>query len=70
MPLIKFSHTIRGIKEDRIFKAGEPVDMTLKRADEIVKNINENDKYNIELSYEQIDAVKKKGESYAKLKNR
>lgn len=39
MAKVKFSHDYEDYELERKVKAKEPVDMTLRRADEIVKNI-------------------------------
>ena len=54
MAKFKADKTFKGTKENKLFKAGEPFDMTLKRAEEVQKNIKE--KYNIDINFERLDA--------------
>lgn len=37
--LYKSNYTFKGLKEDKIFEKGKPVDVTVERAKEIEKNI-------------------------------
>lgn len=37
--LYKANYTFKGLKEDKIFEKGKPVDVTAERAKEIEKNI-------------------------------
>lgn len=39
MVMFKSNVKFRGIKENKVFEAGEPFEMTVKRADEVLENI-------------------------------
>lgn len=40
MAKVKFSHAFKDLEKDEIVKAGEEVEYTLKRADEIIDKIS------------------------------
>lgn len=42
MAKYKVLKNFKGLKEKKRFKAGEEIDLTVKRADEIVQNIEDN----------------------------
>lgn len=44
----------KGIKEGKVFAANQPFEMSIKRAEEIQKNVKEN--YDIDLNFERLDA--------------
>lgn len=44
----------KGIKEGKVFAANKPFEMSIKRAEEIQKNVKEN--YDIDLKFERLDA--------------
>lgn len=53
MARYKADVTFKGIEEKKTFAAGEEFEMTVKRADEIQKNIKDN--YDIEVKFERLD---------------
>lgn len=54
MAQFKSPMKFKGIKEGKVFKANEPFEMSIKRAEEIQKNVKEN--YDIDLNFERLDA--------------
>lgn len=58
MAVFKFNKDYKDKELNRLVKANEPVEMTVKRADEVVKNIrSQADKYKdyADFDYERID---------------
>lgn len=58
MAVFKFNKDYKDKELNRLVKANEPVEMTVKRADEVVKNIREQaDKFKdyADFDYERID---------------
>lgn len=67
MAKFKPSHDVRGKKEkNKLFKAGEEVEMTIKRAEELTKNIHkiaeEDEKYAAYSEFEMVRTDKEDGE--------
>lgn len=58
MAVFKSATTFKGKKENKTFKAGEPFEMTIKRAEEIQKNVKED--YGIDLQFERLDEPEKR----------
>lgn len=54
MAKLKFSHNFRAKKEGKFIRANEEVEMTEKRANEVIKNIKQNS--NVDVTYEIIEA--------------
>lgn len=53
MAKYKADVTFKGKEEGKVFPAGQEFDMTVKRAEEIKKNIKE--KYDIVINFERLD---------------
>lgn len=58
MAQFKSPITFRGIKENKVFKKGEEFEMTVKRAEEVQKNIKDNHKIDVE--FERLDKTEDK----------
>ena len=56
MANFKVLKDFRGIREDKDFKAGEVIELTVKRAEEIESNIKEN--FNVEGYLERVEDTK------------
>ena len=58
MALFKSPIKFRGLEEDKVFKKGEEIEMTIKRSKEIQKNLKDN--YGLEVEFERLDVVEEK----------
>jgi len=58
MALYKVARNFHGVKENKNFKAGDTAEFTVKRADEINKNIKTNPKFGYEVLERQEEADK------------
>ena len=53
MALFKSPLKFRGVKEGKVFKKGEEIEMSIKRSKEIQKNLK--DKYDLDVEFERLD---------------
>lgn len=58
MALFKSPIKFRGIEEGKVFLEGEEIEMTIKRANEIQKNLK--DLYDLDVAFERLDIVETK----------
>lgn len=58
MAQVKFNKTYKDLEKDKIIEAGEEVEMTLKRADEVVNKLKDEEGYE-GFEYERLDSPKK-----------
>ena len=55
MALFKSPIKFRGLKEGKVFKKGEEIELTIKRSKEIQKNLKDN--YGLEVEFERLDVT-------------
>lgn len=59
MAKLQFNNKFRDKKTNKVVQANEPIEMTLTRADEVVKNIKGKHKGYEEFGYERLDVEEK-----------